>query len=422
MHRAIPAVIAAATAAALVTGLLLARPSAHQPRGATQVAWITADGPPDEEGSAAVLDLRSLNERRAGDGGFIGARDGHFVQLGTGTPIRFWGVNVSPQHVARESFPRFARMLARRGVNLVRLHAAQFDTRGQSDPEKIAHALALVEALKDQGIYSYLSIYYPLWLTPAPDTNWLSGYDGQQHPFAALMFEPGFQERYREWWRKLLLTQSPRTGRRLVDEPAVAGVEIQNEDSLLFPTVGSIPEEPLRHLESLFGAWLSSRYGSLVAARSAWGPPSLPRDAPIDGRMSLRPLWQVARDRNRRDQDTVKFLVDTEARFYAETYAFIRSLGFRGVIGTSNWGTADERVLGPLEKLVAASGDFVAIVMATSVLRVRANQQAGRSAQARPTSIAARSVSMPRAATAGASSWSRSWTCATLESPRCSRK
>ena len=51
--------------------------------------------------------------------------------------------------------------------------------------------------------------------------------------------------------------------------------------------------------------------------------------------------------------------MDTESRFYADTYAFLRSIGFQGVIGTSNWRTADDRVLGPLEKLVATQGDFV---------------------------------------------------------------
>ena len=83
------------------------------------------------------------------------------------------------------------------------------------------------------------------------------------------------------------------------------------------------------------------------------------RDAPADGRMALRPFWRIVQEQTRRDRDTVRFLVETEARFYVETYEFLRSLGFRGVIGASNWRTADDRYLGPLEKMVATTGDFV---------------------------------------------------------------
>ena len=90
--------------------------------------------------------------------------------------------------------------------------------------------------MKAEGIYSHFSIYFPLWLKPKPETPWLTGYDGRKPPFAALFFNTDFQKLYREWWKALLLTPDPSTGTRLIDDPAVAGLEIINEDSYLFWT------------------------------------------------------------------------------------------------------------------------------------------------------------------------------------------
>jgi len=348
----------AAAALALAGGGFALLRSSSKP-GPPQARWVAVPSIEEAEQGAAALDLRGLNERAAGDNGFIAARGGQFVQLGTGAPIRFWGVNGPPRHLSGEPLRRCARMLARRGVNLVRIHTGYFDERGEVDHVKVRHALEVVEALKAEGIYTLFSIYYPLWLAPAPGTPWLSGYDRRQHPFAALMFNRAFQERYRDWWRALLLTPSPRTGRRLVDEPAVAAVEIQNEDSLLFPTLESLPDDQLRLLEGLFGRWLLEKHGSMEATLAAWSGSPMARDAPDAGRFALRPFWKVVRERTPRDRDTVRFLVEAEAAFYADTYAFLRSLGFRGLIGTSNWKTADDRILGPLEKLVATGGDFM---------------------------------------------------------------
>ena len=133
------------------------------------------------------------------------------------------------------------------------------------------HAIEIIEAMKGEGIYTYFSIYFPLWLTPKPNTPWLQGYDGKQHPFASLFFNPDFQARYRKWWTALLSTPSSVTGRKLVDEPAVAGLEIQNEDSFFFWTFSeqNIPDPQLRILEKMFGDWAVKKYGSAAAALTA---------------------------------------------------------------------------------------------------------------------------------------------------------
>ncbi len=322
--------------------------------------WVPFQPSDDAFQDSAGLDLRSLNEQVAGEHGFIGVKDGEFVHQATGQPIRFWGVN-GPSAKDREGLQREARLLAKRGVNLVRLHGGYFDQNGDVKMTSVRHAQEVVETMKAEGIYTHLSIYFPLWLTPPADADWLAGYNGQQHPFAALFFNPQFQEKYRQWWSALLLTPSESTGKRLIDEPAVAGLEMQNEDSFLFWTFSeqNIPDPQLRLVETLFAQWLVQQYGSLPATLEKWGGQSLPRDNVQEGRIGFRPLWNMFQEKTQRDKDTVRFLVELQRQFYETTNRFLRELGFQGVITASNWTTASPEVFGPLEKYSYTVGDFI---------------------------------------------------------------
>lgn len=322
--------------------------------------WI-AFNPPRDPFSDSPIDLRSLNEKFAGEHGVIATKGDQFVFSGTGEPVRFWAVNGPPHDLSGDALKDCARRLAKYGVNLARMHSAIFSKSGEADPKKIAHAHEMVAALKAEGIYSHFSIYFPLWMTPSPDHAWLKGYDGKTHPFAALMFNPEFQQRYRDWWKALLLTPDTKTGKRLVDEPAVFGLEIQNEDSFFFWTFDAnrIPDAQLRILEAQFGAWLKKKYGSLETAFTKWNQQKANRDNIAEDRIGFRPLYNTFTEKSARDRDTVQFLFETQQRFYAETYAFLRSLGFKGVITASNWATASPEVFGPLEKWSYTTTDFI---------------------------------------------------------------
>ena len=327
---------------------------------AEQTSWFAFDPKPDPFGEGSSIDLRSLNERIAGEHGHIAVKDGQFVHSATGDPVRFWAVNGPPNDLEGAALKECARMLAKRGVNLVRVHGGYFNQEGEVNPGQVKHAFEIVDAMKAEGIYTHLSIYFPLWLTPKPGTAWLQGYDGKQHPFAALFFNPDFQAQYRKWWTALLTTPNPATGKALVDEPAVAGVEIQNEDSFFFWTFSeqNIPDPQLRILEKMFGDWLSKKHGSLAAALATWNQ-KVKRDAPEEGRVGFRPLWNMFNEKSPRDQETAAFLLELQTGFYTETCSFLRKLGFKGLINASNWATASPEVFGPLEKLSYASCDFI---------------------------------------------------------------
>lgn len=328
--------------------------------GARAQEWFAFDPSADRFETSSAIDLRFLNERTAGEHGFVAAKNGQFVYGQSGEPVRFWAVNGAAAK-SRDELKREARQLAKYGVNLVRLHGPMFDKRGELDSGKVQRAIDVVEAMKAEGIYTHLSIYFPLWFDPPADLDWMPGYDGKSHAFATLYFNRAFQEKYRSWWTALLTTPSRTTGKRLVDDPAVFGAEIINEDSFLFWTFNekNIPDQQLRILEQQFGEWLNGKYGSIDGGFRAWNGPKVPRDQGTDGRVGFRPLWNIAHERTRRDQDTAQFLVELQRRFYDESSRFLRDLGFKGLITASNWATASPEIFGPLEKFTYTSGDFV---------------------------------------------------------------
>jgi len=323
--------------------------------------WFAFNPPTDRFEADCPIDLRSLNEKVAGEGGFIAAKDGQFIHSKTRQPVRFWAVNGPPDNLSGDDLRRCARLLAKYGVNLVRVHGAMFDKDGEPDLAKVKRAQEIVAAMKAEGIYTHFSIYFPLWFKPRSDLAWLPGYDGKQLPFAALMFNSKFQEKHHAWLAALLTTPDEVTKQPLFANPAVFGVEIQNEDSFFFWTFGekNLPAPQLEMIEKQFGDWLVTKHGSLDQALVTWNGKSISRDAFAQGRAGFRPLWNMANERTPRDLDAAAFLLDTQTKFYEQARDYLHQLGFQGLITASNWHTASPERFGPLEKLSYLAGDFV---------------------------------------------------------------
>ncbi|MBN8459185.1 MAG: hypothetical protein J0M04_15240 [Verrucomicrobia bacterium] len=330
----------------------------HQAKlAAAQQGWVPWN-PPADPFNPSPIDLRALNEKTAGESGRVRVADGRFV-LGSGKPVRFWAVNGPPENLRGEDLRRCARMLAKHGVNLVRVHGAVFDRQtGRFKPESAERIRAVVAAMKAEGIYTHVSIYFPLWFTPEPGHPALDGYDGKSHPFAALYFNPEFRALYRSWWRDLLTTPGP-DGKKLTDDTALMGAELVNEDSYFFWTFDAknLPEKQLAMLEKRFATWAAGRHGGVDAAIKAWNGMKLPRDTA--DRLAFRPLYQVFTDRTPRDKDTAAFLFAEQRAFYQDETAHLRSLGFKGLVTASNWITANDVILGPLERASYTPGDFI---------------------------------------------------------------
>ncbi len=324
----------------------------------------------------AALDLRKLNERVAGEHGFVRrSKAGDDLLLADGAPVRFWGVNVSSGIAAgnRAGVDYLARKLAKLGVNAVRYHSPLFDRADPAkvDAERLDDLHYLVAAMKREGVYTTLSIYFPLWFDVKPRYG-LAGYDeiDNDKPFALLYFNERMQEMHAAWLRGLLTTPNPYTDTPLADEPAVAMVEIVNEDSLLFWTFAekNVPPVQWRMLERRFGAWLADRYGSLPAALKQWPGARHEHDDADGGRAGVYEVWHMTGDglarsgpdKVERLRVQARFLAELQRGYYERTREYIvDELGYGGLVIASNWRTADRRLLGPIERWTYTAADVI---------------------------------------------------------------
>jgi hypothetical protein len=191
--------------------------------------------PRDEFSPQALLDLRSLNEKFAGEHGFVTrSKDGNDFAFADGTPARFWAVN---DGAFDKNLPRHARFLAKRGINMVRFHSnitpTGSDLMGidQADRDHLWKGLA---AMKKEGIYV---TYSPYWAGPARVKPAMGVLDtGGGGNWGLLFFDKKLQAAYKHWMKQVLTEKNPYTGIPLAQDPALAIIQIQNEDSLLFWT------------------------------------------------------------------------------------------------------------------------------------------------------------------------------------------
>ena len=341
--------------------------------GRAEEGFFAYEPAADRFAADSLFDLRYLNEKVAGESGFL-RRDGNDIVLGNGKPVRFWAVNVGPDNLdqPRPSMDYLAKRLAKLGVNMVRVHGWPFKSNDLLEQRRyLDNLFRLSAAMKREGIYTAVSFYFPAWVRMGKH-NGFAGYDGIENklPFALLYFDPRFQEMYRGWAQRVLGTKSPYTGLTLAEDPAVGLVEIVNEDSFFFHTFkkASVPARYWRELETLFGHYLKHRYGTLDKAFARWGGLRVSGDDPEAGVVALYAAWdmtargieQGGEQKRVRVGDQVRFLTDQQRGFYAAMAEHFRNeLGVGGMISASNWTTADPAMLDALERYTYTATDVI---------------------------------------------------------------
>lgn len=334
----------------------------------------------------ALLDLRSLNEPVAGLSGWVKATsDGDFAR-GDGQPIRFWAINTDvdrerpfqkrPQW--KEEAPdlsHHARWLAKRGVNMVRLHAhinPSVKARPgaaitDADAAELEWIWRTVGAMKQAGIYATVSPYWASSMQ-SDDAKW--GTDWAGNHFGLLFFDEKLQAAYKAWLKALFTTPTPALGgKTLAQEPALAIFQIQNEDSLLFWTIQSLKDEPKRRFGKRFGAWAAERYGSLEAALKAWGDDKMPGDDPAAGVLDFKLVWNMTADARRqkngqgkRLDDQLAFWTEAMRRFNKTVADYVHGdLKCPVLVNAGNWRTADTVLLNDAERYSYTACDVLAV-------------------------------------------------------------
>ena len=207
------------------------------------------------------IDLSFLNEDVAGEQGFVTVKDGHFVK-GEGEPIRFFGTNLTfgSAFPDKEIATKIAARLAKMGMNVVRFHHLDMraapsgiwdSTMLKFDPAQVEKLDWLIYQLKMHGVYTNLNLHVS------------RTYPGVEDEIARFRFGKSIDhfhrpyiEMQKDYARTLLTHVNPYSGNSYVDEPAVAFIELNNENSLL-SNWQHLPELTDKHKEDILRQWIS---------------------------------------------------------------------------------------------------------------------------------------------------------------------
>jgi len=195
--------------------------------------------------AGSPLDFSALNDAPAGKyGPVIVNADGHFAfRNAPEKRIRFLGPNLigMANYLPRELADDFAAKAARLGYNAIRFH--HFD--GLLAPSDAANSLAFSQAsldqldylfaeLKKRGIYLCLDIYCSRPIRAGDNIEECRGREVDLLEMKILTpISPSAMANWKEFARKLLTHRNPYTGMTWAEDPALAIVNLINENPLI---------------------------------------------------------------------------------------------------------------------------------------------------------------------------------------------
>jgi hypothetical protein len=253
--------------------------------------------PPWDDASPGVTNLSAMLEKPAGSHGFVVARDGHFFE--GERRIRFFGVNTvfGANFPTHDDATKIAARMAKFGINCVRFHhmdnqsaptgiwSADKRTLDAGQLDKLDFFIA---QLKANGIYADLNLHVSRIYPGMPAWEGAPHYDkGVDN------FYPPMIELQRDYARQLLWHYNPYTQTIYAREPAVAMVEINNENGLIHEwqtgKLDALPAPYRDELQTRWNQWLQTQYRSQTALAKAWNGGDEPLGAELlkDGHFDL---------------------------------------------------------------------------------------------------------------------------------------
>jgi len=335
-----PKVFGAALLMLLVATLFL-RSSARPSSGALTLFSFVV---PWDDALPSATDLSSWLHKPAGKFGHIRAgADGH-LYAGT-EPTRFFGVNLcfGACFPSKQNAEKIAARMAKFGINIVRFHhmdrgpfpigiiARGEDSTRNLDPEALDRLDYFIAQLKRNGIYVNLNLLVSRQFKAADglpveieQLGWKEGH------VPGFFYQPAL-ELQMEYARKLLTHQNPYTGMTYVEDPAVAFVEINNEDgvihSWLYGRIDSLPRVFLLDLQRQWNEWLMRRYGTTEQLKQAWedGGVGLGKDEQIEaGNVCILPQSNFRQRTLKAQDDWLHFLWETENSYWQTMLLYLK--------------------------------------------------------------------------------------------------
>jgi hypothetical protein len=308
--------------------------------------------------TTSPADVSFLLDAPAGKNGFVRVKGGHLVKP-DGSRLRLWGVHLTDWSRGsvllppKEDTPMWANTLARYGVNCVRLHFLDLDApRGiiaagkadsrSLDPQQLDRLDFLVSELKKRGIYVDVNLNVGRSYRAGdsvPDFERIRWGKG------LTLYDARIIELEKEYARQLLTHVNPYTKTEYRNEPAVAIVEILNENALWvgFDAPSAFYND---ELTAQYNEWLTRKVPAADVQRlreitGVGGSTPIPR---LKGA-------EVGKAPKERYTAEMSFISDVETNFYVSMANFLRdSLHVRVPIT----GTADHSHSGSSYPMLAS--------------------------------------------------------------------
>jgi hypothetical protein len=340
--------------------------------------WFAYRGTDPVKRRGTALDVSRLLDAPAGKHGPLKRQGENFV-FGNGKQVRFWGVNIvaSANFPTHEDADKLAELLAQMGVNMTRHHHmdapwstpnifGNADATSALDPKALERFDYLIAALQKRGIYQFFDMLVHRKVTPK------DGVPASADVVAGLKiegeFDPKLIELQEKFVEQLMGHQNPYTKRSYAKDPAVALVEVINEDSLFWIQKDgdfaiSSPEYRAE-LAKQFSAWLVKKVpGGRAALEKRWQPDPAggqglaANEDPTKGNVDAVVLFasdDLKRLSRARAADALRFYYDTMLGYYRRIQGKLKQLGYQGLVtGSNHW------VETPIDLHVNAQLDYI---------------------------------------------------------------
>jgi len=340
--------------------------------------WFKYSGTDPSKRRGTALDVSRLLDAPAGKHGAV-KRQGESFVFADGKPARFWGVNL----VAAANFPthdeadRMAELLAQMGVNVTRHHHmdapwskpnvfGNADTTLQLDDSALERFDYFVAALQKRGIYQFFDML--VHRTPAAKDGVAATSDVKAGFKSEGEFSPQLIDLQEKFIEQFMGHKNAYTKRTYAQDPAVALVEVINEDSLFWlqkdGEFAIQTPEYKKQLSTLFGAWLKKQVpGGRAALEQRWKPDQqggqglAANEDPEQGTVDAVVLFATddpKRLSRARAADTLRFYYDTVLGYYRRIQGKLKQLGYQGVTaGSNHW------IETPIDLFVNSQLDFI---------------------------------------------------------------
>ena len=302
--------------------------------------------------NGSPLDVSFVLDKPAGKYGYVKRSGDKFVFENTNKEIKFWGTNISDKNwfLEKEDAEACADRIAQMGFNLVRVHKIDYisadkgilwlnpDTnKVEIDPVKMDKLCYFLAELKERGVYWYFDIQCgrPIYEQDEVD------YHDTTSLFPAAFWNQSLIDLQNKYAEEILTYYNKYTAMRIVDDPALAMVDMNNEKTA-YPSKVEFTGRYYDELNNKFTAWVKARYNNRKELDAAWQPTGwwniglLDDEDPWKENMPVKVMDENKDDgmcRGRfgqgRSADVVEFLYDIEASYYKQRKEY-----FENVIGT----------------------------------------------------------------------------------------